>query len=124
MRGFLDAGFQVDTISRHRSVLQGKFKHIVEIYVFAVIDTCKTFFKLLLGNRKNAAFMLLTYSASLVPYELLLTCISKVLGYKSVLYLKGGKIDNYLKTGSRLSHWMFYKNLSLQNCVFLRDNLI
>ena len=76
------------------------------------------FFTLLFGKRKNAAFMLLTYSASLVPYELLLTSISKILGYKSVLYLKGGKIDNYLKTGSRLSHWMFFKNLSLQNCVF------
>lgn len=117
-KGFEDAGFQVETISRHRSVLQGKINHILEIGFFAIIDSSKTFFKLLLGKRKNAAFLLLTYSASLVPYELLLTCISKILGYKSILYLKGGKIEGYLKNGSCLSHKMFFKNLSLQSCVF------
>lgn len=117
-KGLRDAGFKVKTVSRHRGVLQGKIKHILETGLFVVIDASKTFLSLLFGSRKDAAFMLLTYSASLVPYELLLTSISKILGYKSILYLKGGKIENYLKNGSRFSHWMFYKNLSLQSCVF------
>ena len=117
-QGLKDAGFNVKKISRHRGVLQGKLKHVLETGIFAIIDTCKTFATLLLGSRKNASFLLLTYSASLVPYELLLTSISRILGYKSMLYLKGGKIENYLKNGSRVSHWMFYRNLSLQSCVF------
>lgn len=119
MDGLRDAGFEIVPIRRHRSVLQGKIKHVIETGVFAILDSVKVFGKLLAARRKDSAFIHLTYSASLVPYELWLTVIVEILGYKSLLYLKGGKIENYLKTGNRLSLWMFFENLSLQRCVFL-----
>ena len=119
MDGLRKAGFEIVPIRRHRSVLQGKFKHLLETGTFAIIDSMKVFGRLLFGGRKDTAFIHLTYSASLVPYELWLTLIARALGYKSLLYLKGGKIEGYLKSGGRLSLWMFFKNLSLQSCVFL-----
>lgn len=119
MDGLREAGFEIVPIRRHRGVLQGRFYHVVETGTFAILDSLKVFGKLLVGRRKDSAFIHLTYSASLVPYELWLTLIAKMLGYKSLLYLKGGKIGDYLKSGSRLSLWMLFKNLALQRCVFL-----
>ena len=118
MKGLQDSGFTVVPIRRHRAELEGKWKHQLEIMTFALIDLLKIFCKIAFGKRENTAFLHLTYAGPLVPYELLLTRVVKVMGYKSLIYLKGGQVLDYYKNGSERYRKMFKKTLDLQSKVF------
>ena len=118
MKGLKDAGFEIIPIRRHRAELEGRLKHQFEIMAFALIDLLKIIGKMMLGRRHKAAFLHLTYAGPLVPYELLLTCVLKMMGYKSLIYLKGGQVLDYYTNGSELHQWMFKKTMDLQNMIF------
>lgn len=118
MKGLQNSGFAIIPICRHRAELEGRWKHLLEITVFAFFDLLKIIFKILLRRRKNVAFLQLTYAGPLVPYELLITLVVKFLGYKSIIYLKGGQVLDYYAHGSRLHRWMFKKTMNLQEKVF------
>lgn len=117
MAGFHEEGIDVVPIRRHRATLSSKFGHIVEVLYFAVFDLIKMVFKMLLGRRKNTAFMQVTFAGSLVPYELIRTCIAKCMGYKCVKYLQGGKMMDTLPNGSRLHKWMYRKDADWQEMI-------
>ena len=118
MKGLENAGFRIVPIRRHRAELEGKWKHQLEIMTFAVIDLLKIIGKMLLGKRQNAAFFHLTYAGPLVPYELLLTYVVKLMGYKSLIYLKGGQVLDYYANGSKKYKRLFQKTMNLQEKVF------
>lgn len=118
MRGLMNLGFTVIPIRRHRAELEGKRKHQMEIMTFAIIDLLKIIGKMLFGKREGAAFLHLTYAGPLVPYELLLTRVVKFLGYKSLIYLKGGQVLDYYREGTERHHRMFKKVMDLQEKVF------
>ena len=118
MKGLQDSGFTVVPIRRHRAELEGRWLHQLEIMTFAVIDLLKIVCKMLLGNRKGAAFLHLTYAGPLVPYELLLTRVVRAMGYKSLIYLKGGQVLDYYKNGSERHRDLFKKTLDSQSKVF------
>ena len=118
MEGLQESGFTVVPIRRHRAELEGHWKHQFEIMTFAVIDLLKIVCKMLFGKREGAAFLHLTYAGPLVPYELLLTRVVKVMGYKSLIYLKGGQVLDYYKNGSERHRKMFKKTIDMQSKVF------
>lgn len=118
MKGLEDSGFKIIPIRRHRNELEGKLLHIIETLSFALIDSCKIFFKLLCGRRKNSAFMHLTYAGPLVPYELWLTTLARLLGYQCIEYLKGGQVVDFYEHGNKLHKWMFKKNMDMQSIAF------
>lgn len=118
MKGLQESGFEIIPIRRHRAELEGKWKHQLEIMAFAVIDLLKIVVKMLFGKRRNAAFLHLTYAGPLVPYELLLTYIVKFMGYKNLIYLKGGQVLDYYANGSKLHRKMFKKTIDMQSKVF------
>lgn len=118
MQGLLESGFKIVPIRRHRNELEGKWKHIFEALTFALIDPCKIVAKMMLGNRNDSAFLHLTYAGPLVPYELFLTLLVKMMGYRSLIYLKGGQVLDYYSNGSKWHRWMFKKTMDLQSKVF------
>ncbi len=118
MKGLQESGFEIVPIRRHRAELEGRWKHQFEIMTFAVIDLLKIVCKMFFGRRKNVAFLHLTYAGPLVPYELLLTRVVKLMGYRSLIYLKGGQVLDYYKNGSERHRKMFKKVMDLQDKVF------
>ncbi len=117
MNGFKDEGIEIVPNRRHRCVWEGKFLHIVELVLSTINDIAKLFFSLLFGRRKNSAFIHFSFAQSLVPLEFFVTLMAKFLGYKSLIYLQGGKIKDFLNNGSKLSLWLFRKNLDMQELV-------
>lgn len=117
MDGLKKGGFEVVPIRRHRAELEGKWKHKLEISYFAIWDALKIFSKMLFGNRKNSAFLHLTYAGPLVPYELFLTRMVRFLGYPAMEYLKGGQVMDMYPVGSQKHKAMFKKNMDLQSLV-------
>lgn len=118
MKGLQESGFTVVPIRRHRAELEGKWKHQFEVMFFAVIDLLKIVSKMIFEKRKNTAFLHLTYAGPLVPYELLLTRVVKFMGYKSLIYLKGGQVLDYYLNGSERHRKLFKKVMDLQDKVF------
>lgn len=117
MKGLEGTGFTIVPIRRHRSELEGKWKHQMEIMTFAVIDLLKIIFIIAFGSRKDSVFLHLTYAGPLVPYELVITQVVRLMGYKSMIYLKGGQVLDYYKNGSDRHKRMFKKVMDLQTKV-------
>ena len=115
MKGLQDAGFCVIPIRRHRAELEGKYGHRLETLFYAVVDAVKIFSKMLFGNRKDSAFLHLTYAGPLVPYELFLTRMVRFMGYPSMEYLKGGQVMDFYPNGSAEHKSMFKRNMDLQS---------
>lgn len=118
MKGLQKSGFTIVPIRRHRAEMEGRWKHQMEILVFAIIDLLKIIAKIAFGSRKNSAFLHLTYAGPLVPYELIITRVVQLLGYKSLIYLKGGQVLDYYENGTERHRKMFKKTMDLQSKVF------
>lgn len=118
MDGLRDAGFEVIPIRRHRTELEGKIAHTLEVGWFAIYDLMKIVAKTLLGSRHHGAFMMLSYSGSLVPYEFIISIVIKLMGYRSLMYMKGGMVLDYYARGGKVHKWMFKKIADLQTKMF------
>ena len=114
IKGLEKMGYKMIPIVRRRCVMEGRIIHILETQSFAVIDLCKIIWHMLLGNRRNSAFLMLTYGGKLAPYELIITCVVRILGYESVTYMKGGQFMDFYNRGSNLYRWIVKKNMDLQ----------
>ncbi len=113
--GLQKMGYEIETVSRRRCVMEGKFIHFLETHSFAIIDLLKILKLVMFGNRKTSAFLMLTYGGKLVPYELIITLVIRFLGYKSVTYMKGGQFVDFYNRGSNFYKWLVKKNMDLQS---------
>ena len=116
--GLRQSGFEVFPIVRHRAELEGKFAHLVEVLTFAWIDLFKIIGNVMFQKRSQTAFFHLTFSGTLVPYELIISYVLKVLGIRRIMYLQGGQFMDAYTQGSPFMRWMFKKNVDLQEIVF------
>ena len=114
IKGLENMGYEMEPIVRRRCVMEGRLIHFLETQSFAVIDLCKIIGHMLFGNRRNSAFLMLTYGGKLAPYELIITLIVRMLGYKSVTYMKGGQFMDFYNRGSKFYRWIVKKNMDLQ----------
>lgn len=115
MEGLQKGGFDIVPIRRHRGELEGKWKHKLEIGYFAIYDALKILAKMLFGDRKNSAFLHLTYAGPLVPYEFFLTKMVRFMGYPAMEYLKGGQVMDMYPAGNSRHKAMFKRNIDLQS---------
>lgn len=114
IKGLENIGYKMIPIVRRRCVMEGRIIHFLETQSFAVIDLCKIIGHMLFGNRKDSAFLMLTYGGKLAPYELIITWVVQLLGYKSVTYMKGGQFMDFYNRGSMFYRWIVKKNMDLQ----------
>lgn len=117
MEGLRNEGFEIVPIRRHRGELEGRWKHKMEIGYFAFYDALKIVGKMLFGSREKSAFLHLTYAGPLVPYELFLTYMVKLLGFRTLEYLKGGQVIDMYPKSNTMYKAMFKKNLNMQSLV-------
>ena len=118
IKGIEQMGYEMEPIVRRRCVMEGKLVHFLETQSFAIIDLCKILKHIVLGNRKRSAFLMLTYGGKLVPYELIITLVVRMLGYKSVTYMKGGQFMDFYNRGSKFYKWIVKKNMDMQTQVW------
>lgn len=118
IEGFRQMGLEVKEVDRHWNVSTSRLGHLVENLSFLVVNVLHLFFILLFGKRRDSVMMHISYSASLLPLEFVCVIMARFLGYKSVLYLKGGKLEDTIKTLHGYKKWMFKKNLDLRSLVF------
>ena len=88
VEGFRQEGFDVIVTDRHWNTCLSKIGHLIETSFFALWNTTILFFRLLFGRRKNSIMFNASYSSVLLPLELYTGVMARILGYKSVLYLK------------------------------------
>lgn len=117
MKGFIEEGFNIVPIRRHRAELSSKIGHIMEIGYFAIYDLLKMIVKMIFKKRKDALFMQMTYAGALVPYELILTITARLMGFRCIEYLQGGLVMDTYPKGGKLHKWMFKKNMDMQSLV-------
>ena len=108
---------EIIEVDRHWNVLTSKIGHHMENSFYAAVNTLQLFGKLLFGRRKDSAMFHISYSASLLPLEFVNGILARILGYKTILYLKGGKLEDTIKGLHGLKRWMFKKNLDLRSLV-------
>ena len=112
--GLEKMGYKVDTVSRRRCVMEGKLIHFIETHSFAIIDLVKILKHIMFGSRKTSVFLMLTYGGKLAPYELIITLVVRMLGYKSITYMKGGQFMDFYNNGTKCYQWLVKKNMDLQ----------
>mgnify|MGYP000128537365 CR=1 FL=1 len=117
IKGLEDVGFEVVPIVRHRGVLESRIGHFAEILFFALIDLFKIILVMIGGKRKNTAFLHLTFSGPLVPYEYVISCVVRMMGYKSITYLQGGQFMDFYDYGSSFHKSLFKRNMQMQELV-------
>ena len=114
IKGLENMGYEIEPIVRRRCVMEGKLVHFLETQSFAIIDLGKILKHIMFGNRKHSAFLMLTYGGKLAPYELIITLVVRILGYKSVTYMKGGQFMDFYNRGSKFYRWIVKKNMNMQ----------
>lgn len=118
INGLEKMGYEMEPIIRRRCVMEGKFIHFMETQSFAWIDLGKILKHIMFGNRKKSAFLALTYGGNLAPYELVISMIVRMLGYKTVTYMKGGQFMDYYNRGGKFYRWIVKKNMDMQTQVW------
>ena len=117
IEGFRQMGLEIVEIDRHWNVLTSKFGHLFENSFYAMVNTLELFGVLLFGRRHASAMFHISYSASLLPFEFMTGVLARGLGYKTILYLKGGKLEETVKGLRGFRKWMFKKNLDLRSLI-------
>lgn len=117
MKGFHSEGIDIVPIRRHRAELSGKWGHRIEVGYFAIYDLVKMVCKMLFRKRKGSAFMQMTFSGALVPYEYILATTARLMGYKNILYLQGGLVMDTYPKGGKIHKWLFKHTMDKQSLV-------
>ena len=117
IEGFRDMGLEIIEVDRHWNVLTSRIGHLIENSFYAVVNTCHLALVLLFGRRNESAMLHISYSASLLPLEYVNGVIASALGYKTILYLKGGKLEDTIAGLKGWKQWMFKKNLDMRSLV-------
>ena len=114
MDTFRKLGYETIPIVRHRTVYFGRISHKIEVLSYAVIDLIKIIAKMLFKKRRGTIFIHSTYSGPLLPYEYIVSCVVRLLGFRSFMYLQGGGINKPYEKGSSFYRWLYRKTINLQ----------
>lgn len=119
IEGLRASGFKVITTDRHWNTKLTKVGHVLETVFFTVFNVSQLFLRLLWGQRKDSIFLNISYSNVLIPLEYFTGRMAQILGYKSVLYLKGGRLKDVINGLSEKRKEMFKKNLDMRSLIML-----
>lgn len=119
IQGFKDCGFEVIATSRHWNTSLSRIGHILETGFFCLLNVTQLFFKLFFGKRKGSIYLNISYSNVLIPLEYYTGKMAGLLGYKSVLYLKGGRLEDVIRNISDKRKRMFKENLDMRSLILV-----
>ena len=95
-------GYKVEVIKRHPPTANSKLCRAIQFGFWLCVDPVLFFFRIAFRSRKDAITLYMGYLGNvLVPLELSLSFIPRVLGFKNVMYLAGGGTEKlYKRSGS------------------------
>lgn len=80
-------------------------------YYGYLADPFRWFFRLLFGHRQTAFTLVIGYSGLLFPFYFLFVRIAKLLGYKTIIYIKGGFTEKKYKSFPKIIQKSYIKGL-------------
>lgn len=94
-------GYKVVVIHRHPPTAQKRVIRGFQFLLWMVFDIVFVFCKLMFKNRKQSVTLYMGYMGKvLVPLEWTMSCITRLLGYKNVMYLAGGGTEKSYSNGN------------------------
>lgn len=104
-------GHKVEIVNRHR--FSGQKNTIQKLKTMAgmLYDIAHWYCKLLFSSRKDTLAMAIGYGGVMAPLDSTIMRITKIFGYKSVFYLKGGGTEKMYNEGSVRNRKLFKKTL-------------
>lgn len=100
-------GINVKIFNRHWNHKSYNIFDSIYKYCFLIIDIFLWACFLLLKKRKSSPVLFLSYTGKLLPFDFAVGVISKILGYKSIFYFKGGGGYSSYQDGSLLYRFLF-----------------
>ncbi len=111
-------GYQVRPFGRHIPRFHYAILRKSEVYFHAILDTIRFALYLLLKKRKNSIVLFIGYNGAMLPLEVALGLVSRILGFKVVYFLKGGGSKQLYENGSSIYRWLFRQLTGLCEAVF------
>lgn len=112
-------GYDVPLYSRHRPDDLTPIKNRLIFLLAFIVDPIVYFFKLLCHRHNTRASLYMCYCGSMMPFDLLAILDSKVLGYKTIIYLAGGGAKKLYEAGSKFYRFLFRIGMRLCDLVML-----
>lgn len=111
--------YDVVTIRRH-STSKIRFIRGFQFVFWLFVDSLYVFFRLLFSSRKNTITLYMGYLGGvLVPLEYIMSIITRILGYKNVMYLAGGGTDKMYNNSNSISRFLVRKTLDNYKLVMI-----
>lgn len=108
-----DMGYQVTVIKRHPATAQKKYLRALQFGFWMCIDPIFLFLKLAFRTRKDTITLYMGYMGSvLVPLEFMMSCVTRFLNYKNVMYLAGGGTEKIYNQSNKFSQYLQRKILN------------
>ena len=104
-------GYKVEIVNRHRFSGPKNVVHKIKTMAGMLFDIVHWYCKLLFSSRKDSIAMAIGYGGVMAPLDSTIMRIAKLLGYKSVFYLKGGGTEKMYNEGSERNRELFRKAL-------------
>lgn len=114
-----DVGFDVSIFNRHRLYFQNKILDRISMLIGVAIDPILFFFYLLFRRRKKSAVLFMSYCGSLLPFDFLITLVTKMLGFRNIFYYAGGGGNHLYKNGSALYKLLFKLTMRMYDEIML-----
>lgn len=94
-------GYEVDVTNRKSKNSGGALMAKLYAAVWGVVAMTQFAVKLLFGNRTNSYTLGICYCGSMMPFDSALAKLSKALGYRHIMYIKGGRTKPQYDNGSK-----------------------
>ena len=100
-------GIEVKIYNKFYNYKRGSVFDTIRKYLFWFIDMFLWGKFLLLKKRRNSPVLFLSYCGKLLPFDLAIGIISKILGYKVIFYYKGGGATISYEKGGWIYRFLF-----------------
>lgn len=116
-------GYHVITYNRHRYYFENRIIDRISTLLFAAIDPVLYCLFLLFRHRRCAATLYMGYTGSILWFDYMIAKVSKMLGFKSIMYLAGGKAKWSFEEGSKSYRKLFKKTMMMYDEVMTEGEI-
>ena len=116
-------GYHVITYNRHRYYFENRIIDRISTLLFAAIDPVLYCLFLLFRHRRSAATLYMGYTGSILWFDYMIAKVSKMLGFKSIMYLAGGKAKWSFEEGSKSYRKLFKKTMMMYDEVMTEGEI-
>lgn len=100
-------GIEVEIYNKYFNYKRGTILDTIHKFLFWFIDIILWGKFLLFKKRKNSPVLFLSYCGKLLPFDLGVGIVSKILGYKIIFYYKGGGANYSYEKGGYIYRFLF-----------------